>query len=189
VALHGGLGLGRDFLWTWLREARSRGALLLAPTSRDTTWSLNGPDTDAAALVSMIDYVAGRWRVDRARVLLTGLSDGGTYTLLAGLAPDAPYSALAVVSGVLHPRNFALGNVARAAGRRVYIAHGARDWMFPVDLARAAADSLREAGADVVYREIPDLSHAYPREENARILEWLDPGLAPAPAPWADPEA
>ena len=25
VALHGGYGHGRDFLWTWLREARSRG--------------------------------------------------------------------------------------------------------------------------------------------------------------------
>ncbi len=178
VALHGGFGLGRDFLWTWLREARSRGALLLAPSSRDTTWSLNGPDVDAAALISMLDYVAERWRVDRGRVLLTGLSDGGTYTLLAGLAEGAPYSALAVVSGVLHPRNFATGNVARAAGRRIYIAHGALDWMFPVGLASAAAESLREAGADVAYHPIEDLSHAYPREENARILEWWDPQLA-----------
>lgn len=177
VALHGGFGEGRDFLWTWLREARSRGVLLMAPTSRDTTWSLNGPDVDAAALVSMVDYVAERWRVDRRRVLLTGLSDGGTYTLLAGLAEAAPYTALAVVSGVLHPRNFAAGNVARAAGKRVYLVHGALDWMFPVALARAAAESLREAGADVAYREIEDLSHAYPREENARILEWWDPQL------------
>lgn len=178
VALHGGFGEGRDFLWTWLREARSRGVLLLAPTSRDTTWSLNGPDVDAAALVSMLDYVAERWRVDRRRVLLTGLSDGGTYTLLAGLAEAAPYAALAVVSGVLHPRNLAAGNLARAAGQRIYLVHGALDWMFPVALAGAAAESLREAGADVTYREIEDLSHAYPREENARILEWWDPQLA-----------
>ena len=34
VALHGGRGCGRDFLFTWLREARGRGFLLLAPTSR-----------------------------------------------------------------------------------------------------------------------------------------------------------
>jgi hypothetical protein len=25
----------------------------------------------------------------------------------------------------------------------------------------------------VTYREIADLSHTYPREENARILEWV----------------
>ncbi|HEX7775715.1 MAG TPA: phospholipase, partial [Parvibaculum sp.] len=33
VALHGGSGHGRDFLWSWIREARSRGAILISPTS------------------------------------------------------------------------------------------------------------------------------------------------------------
>jgi phospholipase/carboxylesterase len=178
VALHGGFGHGRDFLWTWLREARSRRFLLLAPTSRETTWSLHGPDRDGPALRSMIDFVAGRWRVDRARILLTGLSDGATYTLLAGLAEGAPYTALAPVSGVLHPDNFANGNLERAAGRRIYLVHGALDWMFPASLAREARDVLAKHGAEVVYREIEDLSHTYPREENAAILEWFDPGLA-----------
>jgi phospholipase/carboxylesterase len=32
---------------------------------------------------------------------------------------------------------------------------------------------LKGAGADVVYREIPDLSHTYPRDENARIIDWF----------------
>jgi len=178
VALHGGFGHGRDFLWTWLREARSRGVLLLAPTSRDTTWALHGRDLDGPALRSMIDWVGERWNVDRERVLLTGLSDGATFTLLAGLAEGAPYTALAPVSGVLHPANFANGNLARARGVRIYLVHGALDWMFPVSLAREAGDLLGQHGADVLYREVPDLSHTYPREENGRILEWLDPGLA-----------
>ena len=182
VALHGGFGHGRDFLWTWLREARSRGFLLMAPTSRGTTWALNPPDVDAPALRSMIDYVGERWRLDRSRILLTGLSDGGTYSLLAGLEEGAPYTALAVVSGVLHPRNFAEGNLERARGRRIYLAHGALDWMFPVGLAQGACDTLREAGADLTYREIADLSHTYPREENDRILRWFDPSLAPEAA-------
>jgi hypothetical protein len=26
-----------------------------------------------------------------------------------------------------------------------------------------------------VYHEIADLSHTYPREVNARLIEWLDP--------------
>ena len=33
--------------------------------------------------------------------------------------------------------------------------------------------SLSAAGAEVTYREIADLSHTYPREMNAEILEWL----------------
>jgi phospholipase/carboxylesterase len=32
---------------------------------------------------------------------------------------------------------------------------------------------LTAAGADVTYREIDNLSHCYPREMNAPILQWL----------------
>lgn len=177
VALHGASGHGREFLWTWLREARSRGFVLLAPTSLDSTWSLDAPGVDAARLVSMQDFVAARWPIDRSRVLLTGLSDGATFSLLAGLLEDAPYTALAPVSGVLHPLNFGLGNVARASDRRIHQVHGALDWLFPVALARIARDALQHAGAALVYREIEDLSHTYPREQNAAILDWFDPAL------------
>jgi phospholipase/carboxylesterase len=177
VALHGGSGHGREFLWTWLREARSRGFLVLAPTSLGSTWSLDAPGVDAARLASMLDFVAARWPIDRARVLLTGLSDGATFALLAGLLEGAPYTALAPVSGVLHPASFGLGNLARAANRRIYQVHGALDWLFPVALARLARDELQRAGAALVYREIEDLSHTYPREENGAILGWFDPAL------------
>ncbi len=178
VALHGGSGRGRDFLWTWLREARSRNFLLLSPTSLGPTWSIDNPPVDAANLRAMVEHVCEHWRVDRTRVLLTGLSDGASFGLLAGLAEDAPYTALAPVSGVLSPLNFGLGNLERARARRIYLVHGALDWLFPVDLARGARDALQEAGADLVYREIEDLSHTYPRDENARILAWFDPELA-----------
>ena len=33
MALHGGSGNGRGFLWSWLRDARSHGAILVAPTA------------------------------------------------------------------------------------------------------------------------------------------------------------
>lgn len=179
VALHGGFGHGRDFLWSWLREAKSRRCLLLAPTSFGTTWSLHGADRDGPALRSRVAWVQERWRVDPERILLTGLSDGATYTLLGGLAEGSPFRALAPLSGVLHPGNFANGNLTRAAGRPVYLVHGALDWMFPVALAREADRVLREAGAHVTFREVEDLSHTYAREENARILDWLGAELEP----------
>jgi phospholipase/carboxylesterase len=178
VALHGGSGTGDDFLWSWLTEARSRGCLLLSPTSLGSTWSLIGDDVDAPALRTMVDYVREHWRIDDAHILLTGLSDGATYTLLCGLQADMPFTALAPVSGVLHPANLLNGNLERARDRRIYLVHGALDWMFPIALARLAAEQLTRAGADVTFREIADLSHTYPREENGLILSWLDPTLA-----------
>jgi phospholipase/carboxylesterase len=81
------------------------------------------------------------------------------------------------MSGVLHPRLLAGGGLAPARGRRIYLVHGARDWMFPVEVARMARAQLEKAGAELVYRELPDLSHTYAREQNGPILEWLDPAL------------
>lgn len=178
VALHGGSGEGRDFLWSWLREARSRRFLLLSPTSRGSTWSLQAPEQDGHALRQICDWVASKWKVDSERILLTGLSDGATMTLLVGLADDTPFTHLAPVSGVLHPMNFAIGNIDRARGKPIYLVHGALDWLFPVTLAQEAARVLRDAGAQLVYRELEDLSHTYPREENVRIIEWFDERLA-----------
>src|SRR5262245_28875552 len=60
VALHGGHGHGRDFLWAWLREARTRGLIVLAPTSRGRTWSIMGiEDVDADRLRETIAFVSG----------------------------------------------------------------------------------------------------------------------------------
>jgi len=173
VALHGGHGHGRDFLWSWVREARSRGLLVLAPTSRDRTWSImGGDDVDAEPLRQMVASVAERYPVDRARVVLTGMSDGATYAFLCGLREDMPFTHLAPACGVLHP--FLLGGgLARARGRPIYLIHGSLDWMFPVYTARMAQQALQAAGARLVYREIEDLSHTYPRDENPRIVDWL----------------
>lgn len=174
VALHGGHGHGRDFLWIWLREARARGMLVLAPTSRDRTWSImGGGDVDAENIQQMIDAVGARYPVDPARVLLTGMSDGATYALLYGLREGVPYTHLAPMSGVLHPFLFVDGGIGRVRGRPIYLVHGALDWMFPVETARQARDVLASAGAELVYREIEDLSHTYARDENPAILEWF----------------
>ena len=178
VALHGGMGHGRDFLWTWLREARSRRFLLLAPTSMGQTWALMGPDADRQRLLRSVEFVREQCNVDGDRILLTGLSDGATYGLSTFLAGDTPFAAMAAVAGVLHPKNIDDGAIAGAEGKRISITHGTKDWMFPVQLAQAAQQALREAGADVRYHEIADLAHAYPREENAAILEWFDASLA-----------
>jgi phospholipase/carboxylesterase len=172
TALHGGHGHGRDFLWSWVREARTRGVIVVAPTSCERTWSLLGQDHDAPALREILAFVCERYAVDRGRVLLTGMSDGGTYTLLAGLQEGMPFTHLAPACGVLHPA-LLVGGLARALDRPIYLVHGALDWMFPVETARIGRDALLAAGARLVYRELADLSHTYPRDENARILEWL----------------
>jgi phospholipase/carboxylesterase len=173
VALHGGHGHGAEFLWSWVREARSRGFLLLAPTSRGTTWSLMGEDVDGEPVRSAVEKTRRSYNVDPNRILLTGISDGGTYAFRCGLREKTPFTHLAPISCVLSPLILEDGDMSQAAGKRIYLVHGTLDWMFPVDLARVARYQLSAAGAELTYREIPDLSHTYPRDENARILDWF----------------
>jgi phospholipase/carboxylesterase len=172
TALHGGFGHGRDFLWTWLREARSRRFLLLAPTSSGTTWSLLMPQIDGEAIAAMLGKVREKWNVDSERMLLTGMSDGGTFALANSLQGDSPFTAYAVVSCVLPP-----ADLEKARGKRIYWVHGALDWMFRLEIAQRDAKVLEQAGAHITLRVVHDLSHTYPRDENARILSWFDPGL------------
>ena len=173
VALHGGSGHGRSFLWMWLKEARSRDVIVVSPTSRQDTWSLMDPGLDAANVLAMVEHVKTMWAIDQERVLLTGMSDGGTFSYLGGLQEGAPFTHLAPISASFHPMLLEIASAGRIRSLPVYLVHGALDWMFPVAVARLAGDSLRAAGAEVTYREIADLSHTYPREENERILDWL----------------
>jgi phospholipase/carboxylesterase len=172
-ALHGGSGSGRGFLWSWLRAARTYGAILAAPTATGDTWAISGPDADTANLARLVEAVRGRWSVDPSRILLTGMSDGGTFTYVSGLEPGSPFTHLAPVSAAFHPMLTAMADPDRLAGLPIHVAHGGLDWMFDVGMAREAAQALAAAGAAVTYREIADLSHTYPRELNPDILAWL----------------
>jgi phospholipase/carboxylesterase len=176
VALHGGFGHGRDFIWTWLREARSRRFVLACPTSVNITWTITGPDTDAQLLYKVLTYAADRWNIDVQKILLTGLSDGATYALKRTLDIQTPFTHFAIVSGILAPFD-----LTHARGRRILWVHGAKDWMFPVWRAKAGEKELAAAGADVALEIIPDLYHAYPREKNDRILTWFDGRLSLTP--------
>src|SRR5579863_1037728 len=173
MGLHGGSGNGRGFLWRWLRDARSLGAILVAPTALGATWALMGEDVDTQNLTRILDSVRGRWNIDPQKLLLTGMSDGGTFSYVTGLESTSPFTHLAPVAATFHPLMAQIADAERLRGLPIHIVHGALDWMFPVETARQTRDVLTAAGADVTYREIDNLSHTYPREMNAEILKWL----------------
>src|SRR5438477_1598004 len=176
MALHGGSGNGRGFLWNWLRDARSHGAILVAPTATGPTWALMGDDTDTPNLARILISVRSRWNVDSKRMLLSGMSDGGTFCYVTGFTSTSPVTHLAPVAATFHPLMAEIADAERLRGLPVHIVHGRLDWMFPVQVARQTRDALAAAGANVTYRELDDLSHCYPRELNPEILKWMNGG-------------
>ena len=166
LAMHGGSGNDEDFLWTWLKYAKSRGYLLLSAKSFGATWY----PWDAPSILLMLDDMQARYKVDTARILLTGLSDGGSFGYDVGFAFPERFAGLAVVAGILRPHQ----RTEQASQLPVYIAHGAQDQLFPVQYIRLVADKLRKLGHSVTYHELPNFGHAYPSGENAAILDWFE---------------
>jgi phospholipase/carboxylesterase len=174
MALHGGSGNGRNFLWSWLRDARSFGAILIAPTATGSTWALMGEDGDTPNLDRILGSVRSRWNIDPNRMLLSGMSDGGTFCYVTGLEETSLFTHLAPVAATFHPLMAEMADADRLRGLPIFLVHGRLDWMFPVQVARHTKEALAAAGAEVTYREIDDLSHCYPREVNAEMLRWLN---------------
>ena len=141
--------------------------------SREGTWALMGDDVDSANLDAIVAHVCKNWSVDTSKILLTGMSDGGTFSYVSGLRSGTPFTHIAPIAASFHPMLLESAARERVIDLPVYLTHGALDWMFPVDIARVARDALTAAGAAVEYRELEDLSHTYPREENDRILDGL----------------
>lgn len=172
VALHGGSGANDEYLLTWLRPAKSRGYFILSPKSVGSTWGIEKPDADTASIASMLESVAARYAIDAERILLSGLSDGGTFSYaLATSRPDL-FAAVAPVAGVLP----GWLDVGKASALPFLIVHGGQDFIFPVATARRAHATLVEHGFEAVtYEELPDWGHAYTYSINAgRILPWFE---------------
>ena len=165
IALHGASGNDEDFLWTWLKYAKSRGYLLLTGKSFGATWYA----WDAPSVLLMLDDMLARYAVDPSRILLTGLSDGGSFSYDVGFAFPERFAGLAVVAGILRPHQ----RSPQASRLPVYIAHGERDHLFPAPFIRLVAEKLRGWGHPVTYHELPGFGHAYPTGENTAILDWF----------------
>lgn len=169
VALHGGYSHGRDFIWTWLAHARNRGYAVFAPTSAAMSWSIGDAAQDALRILEHLEDVFTRVDIDRSRILLSGMSDGGTYALDLALSQGGIFRNVACAACALAPFD-----PAQAPGKHIFWIHGAQDWIFPVSNAVEYGRKLKSAGADIRMKVLPDLSHAYPVEENGAILDWFE---------------
>ena len=181
VWLHGATGSGRSHLRAVLAAADRYGVILVAPDSRDPmTWDLIaerrlGPDV--AFLDRVLDVVVDRVDGDVDRLALGGVSDGASYALSIGLSNgDVFPSVLAFSPGFLVVAD------PSAPQPRVFVAHGTRDPVLPIDAcSRAFVPPLREAGYDVTFREF-DGGHTVPPPIADEGFRWWLTGGGEPPA-------
>ena len=178
VALHGSSGHGADFLWNWLKEARSRGFLLLCPTSSEQTWSLENVREDLFKILTAIDNLSEISSINSEKILITGMSDGATFSMLAGLRKSTPFTHIAPFSGIMPASLAKMSDDTLATDRPVFLVHGAEDKIFPVETAFLTKSELETAKVEVVLKTKNGLGHTYARNEHDSLLNWFDPELA-----------
>lgn len=116
-------------------------------------------------LAELHDELWKRTGIEPARTILGGFSMGAvmSYSLGLGVARPVPAGILAF-SGFIPTVEGWEADLDKRRGLPTFIAHGRRDAVIEVGLARAAAERLQAGGLQVSYHESDAAHHIDPRE-------------------------
>jgi len=142
-----------------------------------------------AALLAMLDEVAGRYQVDPSRVLLTGLSQGGHGTWVLGARHPQRWAALVPVCGygaapqhppvggdLAPPFRGSAAELAPALARLpIWAFHGEVDDVVPLAATLELVAATQRAGGSPTVTIVPGAGHnswdaAY---RNPQLAEWM----------------
>jgi pimeloyl-ACP methyl ester carboxylesterase len=173
VCLHGAGFTGEAYLERW--QARlGEDYVLACPTTPMGAWFTRGAEE---LVLATIRSVQRRYHIDPDRIFLTGMSNGGIGTWVIGMH-DAPlFAGIApMASGLDHVLMPFLANLRSTP---IYIIHGAKDQVMPVELSRTITEELTRLGYSFVYREHDREhpmagGHYFPREELPELVTWLN---------------
>ena len=169
VALHGAGGSGARIGARLQSLADGRNLVLLAPDSRGPTWDAVRGDfgVDVAFIDRALAETFRNCVIATDSVVLAGFSDGATYALSLGLANGDLFGRVIAYSpGFVIP-------APRVGKPRLFVSHGTRDAILPIDRAsRRIVPALRASGYEVDYREF-DGEHEMPPDVKDASMEWL----------------
>ena len=159
VFLHGALRTVDTFVEGHRAPADAAGVIVLAPfAAGGGTWdAIRGSfGPDPKVINESLRWVFNRWTIDAARIVVSGFSDGGTYTLALGRANGDLFSRV-----VAYSPGFLID--VPAAGKPPFlVTHGTDDTVLPIDAtSRVIVPELRSRGYTVDYREFKG-PHAVP---------------------------
>jgi poly(3-hydroxybutyrate) depolymerase len=160
VLLHGSYGSGAAMVSWWSSLAEQEGIVLVGPQAREReAWQLraDGPQFIRA----LIDTVAAKHPIDRARIYLFGTSGGAVYSLMLSMLESELFAATAIHAGAWRaPNEF---RAVPYAKRKIPIAIfiGDKDEYFPLFAVRKTQSVLEQAGHPVSVTVLPGHNHPY----------------------------
>ncbi|HWV45124.1 MAG TPA: hypothetical protein VN039_03710 [Nitrospira sp.] len=173
VCLHGFGFTGEEYLERW-RPRLGEDYLLACPSYPSGAWFTRRAEE---LVLETIRQVAHRYHIDPDRVFLTGMSNGGIGTWLIGMHHAPLFAGLAPMASGLD--DVLMPFLANLRSTPIYIIHGAKDQVMPVDLSRSIVRELDKLGYPYVYREHQREhpmagGHYFPREELPDLVAWFN---------------
>lgn len=172
VCLHGYGFTGEEYLERW-RPRLGEDYLLVCPTYPSGAWFTRQAEE---LVLETIRQARRRYHIDPNRIFLTGMSNGGIGAWLIGMHHAPLFAGLApMASGLDHVLMPFLANLRNTP---VYIIHGTKDQVMPVDLSRSISRELDRLGYPYVYREHEREhpmagGHYFPKEELPDLVAWF----------------
>ena len=173
VCLHGAGFAGDAYLERWKTRLGDE-YILACPTYPAGAWFTRRAEE---VVLETIQYVQLRYHIDVDRVFLTGMSNGGIGAWIIGMHHAPLFAGIAPMASGLD--NVLLPFLANLRNTPVYIIHGAKDQVMPVDLSRSIAQELDRFGYAHVYREHEREhpmagGHYFPKEELPDLVNWFN---------------
>lgn len=172
ILLHGWTG-NENSMWVFTNKL-PKNYLLIAPRGIYKTqmggfgWTKTQPSTrvwkvddfigGVQAIDKLIKELSNQLPADYSKVSLMGFSQGAALTYSFAALNPAKVSSLAGLAGFLPDDAEEYFSKNHLAGVPVYITHGTRDDLVPVERGRDAVRFLQRAGANVTYCE-EDVGH------------------------------
>lgn len=110
-------------------------------------------------LTTLLDEIIANYPVDTQRVYLTGLSMGGQGTWSMAIHEPDRFAAIAPICGRRPPADDLAAEVQKIKHLPIWVFHGEKDDVVPVEESRIMVDLLEKAGADVRFTPYPDDDH------------------------------
>lgn len=173
VCLHGAGFSGDVYLERW-QSRLGDDYLLVCPTYPSGAWFTGRAEE---LILTLVQLVQAKYHVDPDRIFLTGMSNGGIGTWLIGMHHAPRFAGLAPMASGLD--DVLMPFLANLRTTPVYIIHGAKDQVMPVELSRTISRELAAIGYPHVYREHQREhplagGHFFPREELPDLITWFN---------------
>jgi predicted peptidase len=130
-----------------------------------------GQNWSVEVLDMLLNEMVRIYRVDTNRIYVTGLSMGGTATW--DLAVDFPwrFAAIVPICGRVDP-----GKAERIKNLPVWVFHGAKDDIIPVEISETMVKALKALGSPVKFTLYPEANHDSWTEayNSPELWKWLE---------------